>query len=175
MGSAAGYDLWATVKKAKFIPQKWRCEESSKTSLRINRYATIIMIVISLALALIMPKKGGVIAIATAMFFGVCSSAFLPLFVHMLFAKKLSKSAARISLAVGTVVWFAWPLFVFVKDSTVFGLCKALFGIDGLLAKPWSIIDPIVIALPLSTIALIIVYYWDKRSRIEAAAVKPTT
>ena len=175
MGSAAGYDLWATVKKAKFIPQKWRGEESGKTSLRINRYATIIMIVISLALALVMPKKGGVIAIATAMFFGVCASAFLPLFVHTLFAKRPSKSAARISLAVGTSTWFAWTLFVFAKDSTVFGISKALFRTDSLLSKPWSIIDPIVIALPLSTIALIIVYYWDKRSRMDAAAVAPTT
>jgi SSS family solute:Na+ symporter len=175
MGSAAGYDLWATVKKAKFIPQKWKGEESAKTSLRINRYATIIMIVISLALALIMPKKGGVIAIATAMFFGVCASAFLPLFVHTLFAKRPSKSAARISLAVGTVTWFGWMLFVFAKDSTVFGLTKALFGTDSLLSKPWSIIDPIVIALPLSTIALLIVYYWEKRSRTEAAALAPST
>jgi SSS family solute:Na+ symporter len=109
------------------------------------------------------------------MFFGVCASAFLPLFVHTLFAKKPSKSAARISLAVGTVTWFAWTLFAFAKDSTVFGLSKALFGTDSLLSKPWSIIDPIVIALPLSTIALLIVYYWEKRSRMDAVAVTPST
>ena len=175
MGSAAGYDLWATVKKFSFLPQRWRGEESGKTSLRINRYATILMIAISLAIALIIQRSDGVIAIATAMFFGVCASAFLPLFVHTLFAKKPSKSAARISLAVGTFVWFFWTLFVFTKDSVVFGLSKALFGADSILAKPWSIIDPIVIALPLSTIALLIVYYWEKRSRTEAAAVAPST
>ena len=54
--------------------------------------------------------------------------------------------AAKISLVVGTVVWFAWTLFVFAKDSTVFGLSKALFGTDSLLAKPWSIINPIMIS-----------------------------
>jgi SSS family solute:Na+ symporter len=164
MGSAAGYDLWATVKKFSFLPQKWRGEESGKTSLRINRYATILMIAISLAIALIIQRSDGVIA-----------SAFLPLFVHTLFAKKPSKSAARISLAVGTFVWFFWTLFVFAKDSVVFGLSNALFHADSILAKPWSIIDPIVIALPLSTIALIVVYYWDKRSRMDAAEGAPTT
>jgi SSS family solute:Na+ symporter len=101
------------------------------------------------------------------MFFGVCASAFLPLFVHTLFAKKPSKSAARVSLAVGTFVWFFWTLFVFAKDAVVFGLSNALFHTSSILAKPWSIIDPIVIALPLSTIALIIVYYWDKNYRME--------
>ena len=167
MGSAAGYDLWATVKKFSFIPQKWKGEESGKTSLRLNRYATILMIVISLAIALAIQRSDGVIAIATAMFFGVCASAFLPLFVHTLFAKKPSKSAARVSLAVGTFVWFFWTLFVFAKDAVVFGLSNALFHTSSILAKPWSIIDPIVIALPLSTIALIIVYYWDKNYRME--------
>jgi SSS family solute:Na+ symporter len=174
MGSSAGYDLWATVKKFEFIPEKWRGEETGKTSLRINRYATILMIIISLAIALIIQRSDGVIAIATAMFFGVCASAFLPLFVHTLFAKKPSKSAARVSLAVGTFSWFFWTLFVFTKDSTVFGLSRAIFGTDSILSKPWSIIDPIVIALPLSTLALIVVYYWSKRSTMDMAAAGQT-
>jgi solute:Na+ symporter, SSS family len=174
MGSAAGYDLWATVKKFSFMPQKWRGEESGKTSLRINRYATIIMIVISLAIALAIQRSDGIIAIATAMFFGVCASAFLPLFVHTLFANKPSKSAARVSLAVGTFTWFFWTMFVFSKDTVVFGLSTGLFHTTSILAKPWSIIDPIVIALPLSTIALIVVYYLDKKSRTNSVAVEPT-
>ena len=136
MGSSAGYDLWATVKKAEFLPQKWKGEESGRTSLSINRYATVIMVAISLAIALLIQSSEGIIAIATAMFFGVCASAFLPLFMHTLFAKKPSKLAAEISLAIGTIAWFAWTLFVFAKDSTIFGLSKALFGMDSIASKP---------------------------------------
>jgi SSS family solute:Na+ symporter len=38
------------------------------------------------------------------------------------------------------------------------GICKALFGKDFLFDKfPWMIVDPIMIALPLSIIVLVVV------------------
>ena len=99
------------------------------------------------------------------MFFGVCACAFLPLFVHRLFSKRISKLAAEVSLSVGTISWFIWMLFVYTKDSAVIGLCKALSGSDTLASKPWSIIDPLVIALPLSIAALVIVWLIDQRAK----------
>ena len=165
MGSAAGYDLWASVKKTKIVPEKYKKEETAKGSLRLNQAATFIMILVSLALALALPKAGGIIAVATAMFFGVCASAFLPLFVHTLWAKRPSRFAARISLAVGTISWFLWTAFACTTTSKVVGLCKALTGNDSLLTKPLSIVDPLLIALPLSTIALLVAWYVDRRYR----------
>jgi SSS family solute:Na+ symporter len=163
MGSAAGYDVWTALKKTKYMPEKYRGEDGHGRSLMINRMATMVFIAISLLLAYTLPRSGGVIAIATAMFFGICASAFLPMFVHMLFSKTPSKKAAEVSLVVGTVTWLLWTIFCNTTDSKVLGICNAIFGSNSLLSKPWSILDPIIIALPLSTITLIAVWYFEKR------------
>ncbi|HTY47105.1 MAG TPA: sodium:solute symporter family protein [Methanomassiliicoccales archaeon] len=170
MGSAAGYDLWSVLITKGRFKKYANSESSAKGSLLINRVATLLVIVVSLALALGLPKSGGFIAIATAMFFGICASAFLPLFVHVLFAKKPSKLAAELSLAVGTLVWVFWTLFVFAKDSAVYGISHALFGTDNIIGKPWSIIDPIMIALPLSTVTLIVVWFVMRNRKKEGVA-----
>jgi SSS family solute:Na+ symporter len=171
MGSSAGYDVWSALKFTKILPQKYRGEDDPKRSLMINRAATIVFIGVSLTLAFTLPRSGGVIAIATAMFFGICASAFLPLFVHMLFSKTPSKRAAEMSLVVGTVTWILWTMFCCTTNSRVLGVCKGIFGSDSLLTKPWSILDPILIALPLSTITLLIVWYMERKNKIEMASV----
>ena len=170
MGSAAGYDLWASLKKTKVIPERFKGEDTQRRSLLLDRSGTTIFIVVSLLLAFVLPRSGGVIAIATAMFFGICASAFLPLFVHMLWSKNPSKKAAEYSLVVGTAVWLFWTFFCCTTDGQVLGICKALFGVDTLLSKPWSIVDPILIALPLSAITLLVVWYYDKKMRKAAIA-----
>ncbi len=172
MGSAAGYDIWSELKKRKVLPERMRGEETGKSSLFKNRLATSIFILVSLAVAWFLYHNpagaGGVIAIATTMFFGICASAYLPLYVHALWSKKPSKLAAEASLAVGTIAWLIWMLFCCTTDGKVMGVCKAIFGVDSLVSKPWSILDPIVIALPLATITLIVVWAFDKKSRMEA-------
>jgi SSS family solute:Na+ symporter len=176
MGSAAGYDIWSELKKRKILPERMRKEETGKSSLMKNRVATLLFILVSLVVAWYFYHNpagaGGVIAIATTMFFGICASAFLPLYVHALWSKKPSKLAASASLAVGAIVWLFWMLFCCTTDSKVMGLCKALTGSDSILTKPWSILDPMVIALPLSIITLIVVWAFDKKSRMEAKTLE---
>jgi hypothetical protein len=49
-------------------------------------------------------------------------------------------------------------VFLHQKESAALGICKAIFGRDVLIeAYPFSLIDPIVFALPLSIIAIIVV------------------
>ncbi len=125
MGSAAGFDIYSYLKGGK----------TKDASLKASRIGTLIMIVASVVLAFFMPAS--IIARATAMFMGLCASAFLPLFVHGLFSKKVSRVAAISSLVVGTVVWFFWTFFVHKAESAPLGLCHAIFGVDSLLGMPW--------------------------------------
>jgi ABC-type phosphate transport system permease subunit len=44
------------------------------------------------------------------------------------------------------------------------GICKALFGTDSLLSgTSWTVVDALVIAIPLSILALFIGWYVDRK------------
>lgn len=147
MGTALGHDLL-----------KGKRADSQK----ITQGATLIMIVASVALAYVMPAN--IIARATAMFMGLCASALLPAFAMALFDKAPSKLAAKTSLITGGAVWFAWTAFVHVKESSALGISGFLFGKDTLMAMPWPVVDPLIIALPLSTLALVTMKLWESRA-----------
>jgi SSS family solute:Na+ symporter len=149
MGSAAGHDLWYEWKKSR---QKHAPTASS--SMRASQWGMVLMIVASVALAFIMP--GSIIARTTAMFMGICASAFLPMFTYGLFSKKPYALAAQLSLVTGAVVWFFWTVFVHSAESSVLGICNFLFGVSSLLPAPWTAVDPLVIAMPSAVIALLI-------------------
>jgi SSS family solute:Na+ symporter len=123
------------------------------------------MIVASVGLAVIMPDS--IIARATAMFMGLCACAFLPAFVHGLFSKNPSALAAKLSLGLGGVSWFLWTAFVHVKESSVLGLSKFFFNQPAVLPMPWQVVDPLVIALPISIIALLVGWMLDTRAGVE--------
>jgi SSS family solute:Na+ symporter len=144
MGTALICDVWGRGRECAL-------------SLRSNQVGIIIMIIISVIVAFLMP--GSIIAIATAMFMGLCASAFLPVFAVAVYCKKPDPLAAKASLVVGAFTWFIWALFVNARYAAIFGLSKALFGKVGILWYPWSVIDPLVIALPLSAITILILQF----------------
>jgi solute:Na+ symporter, SSS family len=162
MGSAAGHDVWRHFKASRLMPANKRCELEKCSSMRSNKIGTGIMILASVGLAFLMP--GSIIARATAMFMGLCAAAFLPLFTHALFSKRPSLLAAKMSLLVGAVSWFVWTAFVHVAESQQLGICKALFGKDSLLiGTSWTVVDALVIAIPLSILALSVGWLIDKK------------
>ena len=163
MGSAAGYDIWSSLKHQKWVPEKYRSDDDSKMALNIVRVATVVFIVISFILAWFMPRSGGFIPIATTMFFGICASAFLPLYVHMMYSKDPSKKAAEYSLVVGAVVWLFTAFFCCKTDGSVLGICKAIFGKDTLLTGQMAVLDPILYALPAAIVTFLIVWFIDKK------------
>jgi len=116
---------------------------------------------------------GSIIAIATAMFMGLCASAFLPVFAVAVYAKKPDVTAAKASLITGAVIWFIWALFINTRYASVYGLCKALTGKASLLGLPWAAIDPLVIALPLSAAVVIILQIYANRRNGQAASSAP--
>ncbi len=154
MGTTAGYDLWSHVKRVRNV------DNYSRPSMRANKFGTFAMIVVSVGLSYLMPES--IIARATAMFMGLCACAFLPAFVHGLFSKDPSTLAAKLSLALGGVTWFFWTFFVHVKESSILGVCRFLTGHDAILGMPWQVVDPMVIALPVSIIALVAGWIYDK-------------
>ncbi|MEM0448867.1 MAG: sodium:solute symporter family protein, partial [Methanomassiliicoccales archaeon] len=166
LGSAAGYDLLAWFRKRKGMSLDEDSNPEKKASLKSNRIGTFAMILISVVLALSMPT--GIIAIATALFMGLCASAFLPALTHALFSKRLSLNAAKLSLVLGTISWFLWVVFVHDKEAKILGIGQALFGRATLLGFPWSFIDPLVIAIPISIAGLAIGWSIDyKRGKLK--------
>lgn len=140
----------------------------AKNSTAITRMAMGIGIIISTLIAYALPKfyAGGtaIIATGTAIFFGLCAAAFLPMFAAALYSKRVSKEAAIASFASGTLVSFFWIFFVHAKEAVPLGLCKLLFGVPSLFPKTPIVgqIDAIVIALPISIITLIVVTLFTK-------------
>jgi solute:Na+ symporter, SSS family len=151
MGTALICDIWGRGK-------------ACALSLRANKVGVVIMMLVSVALALVLP--GSIIARATAMFMGLCASAFLPAYAVGVYAKHPSTRAALASMLSGALVWFFWTVFVHTAESKPLGVSQAVFGTPQLLGYPWNMIDPLVIALPVSTIVILIMQKMsENRSR----------
>ena len=149
MGTALGRDVF----------EQYRHHEHGTKSILVTRVAIIIGIVV----ALVMGKyvRGNIIALATAIFFGLCASSFLPLLVLGLFWKRMTKPAAVASLLVGFCTSAFWLMCVNGKTAAGLGFCKAWFGKDTLVPPTWSltwtVVDPLVVALPLSLLTAVVV------------------
>jgi SSS family solute:Na+ symporter len=108
----------------------------------------------------------GVIAIATALFFGMSAAVFLPAYTAALFWPRATKAGAIAGMLVGLVVWGAWVLFFHEKESAALGLCLALFGKSSLVAgSMWRVVDPIILALPASSLTTIAVSLIERRAQ----------
>ena len=128
-------------------------------SIGVTRIGIIVGIVIAVLISHY-ARGGYIIARATAIFFGLCASAFLPTFIGGLFFKRITRSGAIASMVVGFVVTAFWLLFVKAKEAGAIGLVqKVTDGKDSILAgcPNWPVVDPIMIALPLSIITIIVV------------------
>lgn len=100
----------------------------------------------------------GIVAIATALFFGLCAAAFLPTYMAALFWRRATRAGAIASILVGFATWAMYVVFLHEKESMALGLCQALFGKPSLVTgTTWAVVDPIVIALPISALVMIIV------------------
>jgi SSS family solute:Na+ symporter len=125
-------------------------------------------IVVGLIVAIILGKivRGNIIALATAIFFGLCAASFLPAFLAGLFWKRMTRNAAIASILVGFLSSAAWSIFVNGKTAAGLGICKALFGRDTILtaacSPTWAVVDPLIVALPLSLLTAIIVAFLTK-------------
>lgn len=123
--------------------------------MNVSRIGVILGMIAAVILAYILPA--GIIATATAFWFGICGAAFLPALIGAFYWKGATKAGATYSIITGFSVSILGFLFLHVKESAAFGLSQGLFGKDALLPFPWTHIDPLFYALPLSTIVFIAV------------------
>lgn len=128
---------------------------SDKKTLLVARLGTLFGFLITIVLAFQLPL--GVIAVATALFFGMCTSAFLPMYTAALYWPKVTPQGAVWSMVASSIVYLLVVLFVHEREAAVFGLCTKLFGVSTLAAIPWTYIDPLVVTLPFSAAVLVVV------------------
>jgi SSS family solute:Na+ symporter len=153
MGTAIGRDI---------------CEPLSRGNAARTVLITRLGIVIGLVIAIVLGKlvRGNIIALATAIFFGICAATFLPSFLAGLFWKRMTKPAALASMLTGFLLSAFWSVCINVKTATGLGLCQMLFGQPTLLSPAfsatWAVVDPILIALPLSALVAVAVTYMTK-------------
>ncbi len=139
------------------------CEQFTHKHTKGSITVTRLGVGVGLIVALVLGKIAGdnIIAIATAVFFGMCAASFLPVFIAGLFWKRMSRAAAISSVLVGFAVSTFWLLFVNGKTAGGVGICKALFGKATLVPEGWSVtwsnVDPLFIGLPISAIVIVAV------------------
>ncbi|HYQ56464.1 MAG TPA: sodium:solute symporter family protein [Draconibacterium sp.] len=152
MGTSLGRDFIENV-----FPKK------KFNSIMLSKISIIVAIIISIIIGYKLP--GSIVARGTAIFFGVCAAAFLPVYFAALYWKRVTKTAAVWSIIAGLAASVFALGFMHAKESEPLGICQALFGQPSLATKfPWMIIDPIVIAMPVSIAVLIVVSFFTKKT-----------
>ncbi|MHC4525028.1 MAG: sodium:solute symporter family protein [Planctomycetota bacterium] len=128
-------------------------------TMMVTRIGIIIGIIYAVLLSYYW-QESTVIPRATAIFFGLCASAFLPAFIGALYWKRMTRQGAVWSALIGFVITALWLLLVKAKEAEAIGLVQKLTdGKTSILAgKPnWDWVDPSCIAFPISIIVAIVV------------------
>lgn len=129
--------------------------KNQKNTMLIHRVGIMVALVLTLLLSYQLPVS--IIAVATAIFFGLCATAFLPTYTAALYWKGATKTGAWASMIVGLSSSIFMFLFTHAKEATALGVSQILFGKPVLVSFPWTVIDPLIIGLPLSAVTLVVV------------------
>jgi len=147
MGTSIGYDFYTKVFKSK------------KDPVLITRIAISFSILIAVIIGYALP--GGIIARGTAIFFGICAAAFMPAYIGGLYWKGASKKGALYSIIIGMIASLFCLIFIHEKEAVALGISQMITGKEMLISKyPWFLIDPIIFALPLSSLTFVVVSKW---------------
>ncbi len=97
-----------------------------------------------------------IIAVGTALFFGLCAASFLPAYIGALYIKSLPRAAAKWGMIAGFSLSTFWIFFIHEKESSSLQICRLLTGKTSLVKDTGlgylAMVDPIFIALPVSFI-----------------------
>jgi SSS family solute:Na+ symporter len=157
LGTAAGRDVFEKLFGGK-------TGGSSNRTIYIVRIAILLGLVLAVAIGYYAKKEQAVVSIiarATAIFFGLCASTFLPAFVGGIYSRRMTKAGAIASMLAGFCVSTFWLAFVKVPECTVIGLVKKSILAT---APNWPVVDPLFIALPLSLLTVVTVSSFTRKS-----------
>jgi SSS family solute:Na+ symporter len=147
IGTAAGRDLY----------ERLTGKAGSEPSVLVMRIAIVVGLLVAVTISYTV-RQDYVIARFTAIFFGLCAASFLPAYIGGLFWRRATRAGALASMTVGLSVSLFWLLLIKAKEASAIGLVQQITGgKTSLLADfpNWPMVDPIVIALPLSLLTLI--------------------
>lgn len=144
-GAAFARDLVDTLGLGRLLPgastRHW-----AKIGILISLCAAIV-------LAYVLPA--GIVARATAFWFGICAAAFLPTLVAALYWPAATKSGALASTVAGSLVSGLGYILLHQQEAEAIGLVSRLLGRATLLPYPWTHIDPLIYSLPTAAIILV--------------------
>jgi len=150
VGTAVGRDVFETVAGRK-------ADAKANRTIYVVRIAILLGLLVAVGIGYYVKKQQfmvSIIARATAIFFGLCASTFLPAFVGGLFWRRMTRAGATLSMLSGFAVSAFWLAFVKMPECQVIGLVKKSLLAD----RPnWPVVDPLFVALPVSILVAIIV------------------
>ena len=166
MGTSLGRDL---VEESLKVKKKGR-------GVLATRFGVLAGILISVCLSYIIELRFGktgtaIVARGTAIFFGLCAGAFLPIYIGALWSRSITRAGAIAGMLAGALSSLFWMTFVLEKSSTALLLCQKWFGTRSLavsmengaevFAKTgpfiWAFVDPIMISLPIAALVTVLV------------------
>lgn len=147
-----------------------------------TRLGVFLGILVAVYLSYVMELKFGktgtaIVARGTAIFFGLCACAFLPMYVGALWSRGITKAGAIAGMLSGAFTSLFWIMFVQEKASTALLVCSKLFGTRSLAiqmvegkevfakAGPfvWAFVDPLLIGLPVAIVVTVVVSLLTKK------------
>lgn len=151
MGTALGRDIYEKSAGGK------------GSSMMISRTGMLVGVIISTGIAWLtsyLDVSMAIIATGTSLFFGLCAASFLPAYLGALYVKRMPKAAAKWGMISGFATSFFWIFFIHEKESSSLQLCALLTGkaslVKDTLLAPLSMVDPIIVALPVSIVVTFI-------------------
>ena len=141
IGTSVGRDFFE-----QFL-MKGRVKTGEQSGVVITRIGIVLALIASAWFAFNM--GAGVIARATAIFFGLMASCFLSPYALSLYWRKLTRKGAVSGALAGFAAALFCYLFLHAKEATVFGVCQALFG-KPVLFPVLGNVDQLVFSGPLS-------------------------
>lgn len=166
MGTAIGRD---------FFEKGLMGSKGGAGTVLVTRLGIVLGLVATVMLCFVLPE--GIIAAATAIFFGLCAAAFLPAYVGALFWKGMTKAGAIASVCAGFFFGFFWIMFIQMPKAQLPALLSNyLLGKPTLLPEPifgihWNWVEALFVALPLSAVVAVVVSLATKREPDEHLAL----
>lgn len=164
MGTAAGRD----------IVESFSSRSSDRFTIAANRGGILATFLFSVVLAYVLPVTfagtgTAIIARGTSIFFGLCASTFLPMYIGALYSRSITRAGVIAGGLVGFGLSAFWIAFIQITSAKVLLICQAISGkpslVEGLRTGPvlWQEVDPVFVALPLSILVTVIVSLFTSR------------
>ncbi len=136
-----------------------RSSRRGAAEVSVAKVGVFLTIVATAVWGLFLPES--IIALATAFFFGLCSSTFLPSFLLGLYWKGMTRMGATVSMIAGFGTSLFYLTLIHRKEAAVIGLANLITGkgtlIEGTSWRILEVVDPNVIALPVSFLLAVLV------------------